>query len=199
MTPTIITYDRPLLVLGTVQIFPSDRPLWLKTMHIRLVLFEMTRWKIRICTPLSFEYFQIRSSKISQLITDFQISQKRKKSQNLAIGPIKQIMTGFKKAYDNSLYSQIRNFKKGACKNTFVPLVQKEIFFRKSTTLANPKSWDNQIHIPRHPSISHWDAAISPRRKKLSRKFTFTDFEVVVTSFTSKEFFCLSHVGDTPI
>lgn len=49
------------------------------------------------------------SSKISQLITDFEISQKN----DLTIGPIKQIMTGFKKAYDNTLSSQIRNFKKG--------------------------------------------------------------------------------------
>ena len=55
----------------------------------------------------SFEYFWIRSSKISQLITDFE------QKSDLTIGPINQIMTGFKKAYDNTLSSQIRNFKKG--------------------------------------------------------------------------------------
>ena len=35
------------------------------------------------------------------------------KKSDLTIGPIKQIMTGFKKAYDNTLSSQLRNFKKG--------------------------------------------------------------------------------------
>ena len=62
--------------------------------------WDRYKWKVL----KSFE-----SSKISQLITDFEISQK----SDLTIGPIKQIMTGFKKAYDNTLSSQLRNFKKG--------------------------------------------------------------------------------------
>ena len=84
------------------------------------------------------------SSKISQLITDFEISQKN----DLTIGPIKQIMTGFKKAYDNTLSSQLRNFKKGT------RLYLKRFSEKKRTTSVNPKSWDILIYILRHRLIS---------------------------------------------
>ena len=92
------------------------------------------KWKVL----KSFE-----SSKISQLITDFEISQKN----DLTIGPIKQIMTGFKKAYDNTLSSQIRNFKKGT-------RLYLKRFSEKRTASVNPKSWDILTYILRHHSIS---------------------------------------------